>query len=70
MALARVKNSASLGAGLPGNCSEEVKPGTVPTTASIPSSVWLHSNRIGVTGKMVIFPGFPYTAVKWMLYVH
>lgn len=57
--LARVKISSSLGAGLPGNCKEEVKPGTVLRRALITCSVGWHANRIEVTTKMVPSPQVP-----------
>lgn len=46
---------SSLGAGLPGNSDEKVKPGTIPR-ALITCRVRLHPNRTGVTGQMAPFP--------------
>lgn len=67
--LARGKISSNLGGGMPGNCNEEVKPGTVPARALLTCSVWVHAKRIEVTGKMVLLSKFLHTAVKSLFHL-
>lgn len=51
--LPRGKISFNVRAGLPGNCEEEVKPGSSPARALFTCSVQPYSDRAGIPGKMI-----------------